>query len=791
MSGVVESVGPSVQQQVVEYVVKIASRCNLSCDHCYVYRDPDRGWLAKPLFIEPSTARAAAGRIAEHAAYHRLARVAVILHGGEPLLLPAARLAQIMAAFRSVIEPVCLLELRMQSNGILLTPEIAEVLADHHVVVGISLDGDALANDRHRIYLNGTSSHTQVLRALELLRTAPYRSLYGGILCTIDVANDPIRVYEALLEEEPPRIDFLLPHATWDDPPPGRDGGSLRYAEWLLAIYERWSADGRPVRIRIFDSILALGEGDASGTESLGADTSAIAVVEVDGTWERVDSLKMVSEEAPRTGLDVHRHSVDEFLARAGALGRDGGELAPTCRTCRVVDTCGGGLYAHRFGRGNGYANPSVYCADLFRLIDRVQRRPAVRPAPTSVSGRRVLRRHLGRAGELSPSTLLDLASGRPTTDSVRLLAKAEYAIDRALVAGMAGDQPAGPGRVAWDLLGEIDERAPAAVREVLTHPFVRVRARRILTSPRVDARTDPAPTTALMTSLAAAAAVRAGFPTSLDVRLDRGTLCLPGIGALHLPGVAGAVVSLTGDPSRITVVPSSGPPVVVSLDGATVPPRWYPVRMVEVGGPRLRLDDADPDRDCFVEPVTGALPSADVREWSAALALAWAAVRVDVPESAAMMDRLITTVVPTRPVLGRPAGASTTRAAFGAMAMPLSSPRTLACLLVEKVATLTVAAVQDVCDLHVGSARSARSAPRARSSHVVGLTDAFGRVARLELMTAHVRAGRAVDRTAMSRLRESLTNRLECLDRGDRWTDAGRLLLAGLRGRLDRAAVV
>ena len=64
MSGVVESVGPSVQQQVVEYVVKIASRCNLSCDHCYVYRDPDRGWLAKPLFIEPSTARAAAGRIA-------------------------------------------------------------------------------------------------------------------------------------------------------------------------------------------------------------------------------------------------------------------------------------------------------------------------------------------------------------------------------------------------------------------------------------------------------------------------------------------------------------------------------------------------------------------------------------------------------------------------------------------------------------------------------------------------------------------------------------------------------
>ena len=740
--------------------------------------------------MDPATARAAAVRIAEHAARHGLARVVVILHGGEPLLLPATRLTEILTELRSVIEPVCRLDLRLQSNGILLTPEIADLLADHHVVVGISLDGDKLANDRHRIYLNGASSHSRVLRALELLRTAPYRSLYGGLLCTIDVENDPIQVYQALLREEPPRIDFLLPHATWDNPPPGRDGGSSRYADWLLAIYERWISDDRPVRIRIFDSILALAAGGTSGTESLGVDTSAVAVVETDGTWEQVDSLKTVSEEAPRTGLDVHRHSVDEFLTRAGVSTRSGGTLPSACRVCPVVDTCGGGLYAHRFGRGNGYANPSVFCADLFRLICRVQRRGVARPTVrhTPVSRRRHLARYLGRASELSAATLLDLASGRPTTDSLARLARTEYAIDRALVAGVASVLPAGPGRVAWTLLCEIDERSPAAVRDVLSHPFVRVRARRSLTSRRADDQ----PGSALLTSLTAAAAVRAGCTMSLDVLLDRGTLCLPGIGSLHLPGAKTAVVSLTGDPLLLTVRPEHGLPVVVPLGSATTRPGWHPVSMVEVGGPWLRLDDADPDRDCFAHPVLDALPSADVAQWSTTLALAWAAVRADVPESARMMDRLITTVTPTRPVPGRPASALTIRAAFGAVAMPLASPRTLGSLLVEQVAKLTVAAVQDVCELYdVAPAAPGQPEHGVRPSHAIGLAEAFARAARLELMTAHLRAGQSVDRTSMSGLRDSLAGRLDCLDRGDRWTDSGRVLLAGLRGRLDRVAVV
>ena len=88
------------------------------------------------------------------------------------------------------------------------------------------------------------------------------RRLHAGILCTIDIANDPVAVYRAMVAERPPRIDLLLPHATWDSPPPRPDGlarpsaaSDSAYAAWLTEIYDAWNADGRPFGIRLFDSI--------------------------------------------------------------------------------------------------------------------------------------------------------------------------------------------------------------------------------------------------------------------------------------------------------------------------------------------------------------------------------------------------------------------------------------------------------------------------------------------------------------------------------------------------------
>jgi len=72
-----------------QFVLKIHSRCDLACDHCYVYEHADQSWRGRPTAISSEVVARAGERIAEHAREHRLAEVRVILHGGEPLLAGA------------------------------------------------------------------------------------------------------------------------------------------------------------------------------------------------------------------------------------------------------------------------------------------------------------------------------------------------------------------------------------------------------------------------------------------------------------------------------------------------------------------------------------------------------------------------------------------------------------------------------------------------------------------------------------------------------------------------------
>src|ERR1700735_3764422 len=109
---------------VSQYVLKVHSRCDLACDHCYVYQHADQSWREKPKTLAAATARQTAKRIAEHATTHRLTDVHVVLHGGEPLLLGAAGLGRLLNVLRSQIEPATRLNLRIQTNGVLLDEEL-------------------------------------------------------------------------------------------------------------------------------------------------------------------------------------------------------------------------------------------------------------------------------------------------------------------------------------------------------------------------------------------------------------------------------------------------------------------------------------------------------------------------------------------------------------------------------------------------------------------------------------------------------------------------------------------
>ena len=205
-----------------------------------------------------------AKRIEEHVQAHHLPSVDVILHGGEPLLAGTRWLTELTGLLRAQISAQ--VNLTVQTNGTLLRRPMLQTLRDLGIRVGVSLDGDAEATGRHRLYPSGRNSYAAVADGLHLLGSPEFREIYGGILCAIDLSNDPIVTYESLLKFDPPAVDLLLPHANWSSPPPGSG-----YADWLIEVFERWySAPLQETQIRLFTELIQLILGGPGAVENLG-----------------------------------------------------------------------------------------------------------------------------------------------------------------------------------------------------------------------------------------------------------------------------------------------------------------------------------------------------------------------------------------------------------------------------------------------------------------------------------------------------------------------------------------
>jgi uncharacterized protein len=359
-----------------QFVVKIHSRCDLACDYCYMYEMADQSWRDRPRRMSTDVAEHTVMRIGEHARAHGLKAIALIMHGGEPLLAGRELMSYLVTATRDVLGSSVTVNASVQTNAVGLNDSYLTLFDELGVGVGVSIDGNADAHDRHRRFASGRGSYAAAAAGVRRLGQERFRHLFNGLLCTIDLRNDPLETYEALAEFDPPRVDFLLPHGTWDSPPPDRPPGATGtpYADWLITIFDQWYPKPR-MGIRLFEAIMQLILGGTTAAEMVGLSPARMVVIETDGAIEQVDSLKVAYHGAATTGLHVFHDSLDDALLLPPVVARQIGEkgLSAECRACRIHRVCGGGLYAHRYRSGSGFANPSVYCPDLMALISHIR----------------------------------------------------------------------------------------------------------------------------------------------------------------------------------------------------------------------------------------------------------------------------------------------------------------------------------------------------------------------------------------------------------------------------------
>ncbi|MDR3582191.1 MAG: radical SAM protein [Candidatus Pacebacteria bacterium] len=150
-----------------------SANCNFACSYCSVTHIDRAGYenLIAPTIRFPwKTAKQAVDAFLDLTKRHHHKVVTIRFFGGEPLLD--------WPTYRRVVEYVSAqtdrpeVDFYLNTNGALITSEIAAFLKTHNIKTIVSLDGVGEVNDRLRVTHNGRGTYAVVQKGIEELRVA-------------------------------------------------------------------------------------------------------------------------------------------------------------------------------------------------------------------------------------------------------------------------------------------------------------------------------------------------------------------------------------------------------------------------------------------------------------------------------------------------------------------------------------------------------------------------------------------------------------------------------------------
>lgn len=363
----------SEEIEIDSLIVKIASRCNLDCDYCYIYHGQDRSWESMPFRMPDAVVEGLIDAVTFLCAQQEGAPL-VAFHGGEPLLFG-------LAAFDSLVtrikEQAPRARMTIQSNGTIYNSNLEAILKKHRSSLSFSLsvDGFQEENDRHRVDRRGASRFRRIRETIERARDA---QVLDAILMVVDLKNSPDRILEFMHWAGAPQYDLLLPDGDRQSLPPMMDSlDACQATKWVLEFSALYCKERRPFGVRMLDDII-----ERLLLEKQGLPRPSSSKVRVDLTVDTNGEIKLVDTlRINRSGADfaggfkISRAGIDAALCspelRDFLRTRD--DVAQECENCRHFDKCGGGYMQHRWD-GESYRNPSVYCSDYKQVFGVFER---------------------------------------------------------------------------------------------------------------------------------------------------------------------------------------------------------------------------------------------------------------------------------------------------------------------------------------------------------------------------------------------------------------------------------
>ncbi len=351
--------------------------CNLDCEYCfYLSKEAlypgDRFRMGDDLFET---------FLRQYIGSQPDGEVTIAWQGGEPTLVGVEffrRAVELAERFRRSGQQ---LQHTIQTNGTLLTDEWCELLAAHHFLVGISIDGPPSLHDRYRVDKRGAPTSERVLRGLRLMQR---HGVDVNVLCTVHAVNQgrPLDVYRYFRDELGctfiqfiPIVERLNETGFQEgDTVTGRSVDPVAWGSFLEVVFDEWvRRDVGTVFVQLFDAALASWCGMPS-TLCIFRETCGDALaLEHNGDLYSCDHFV---EPAHLLG-NIATTSMVELVTspKQRAFGQAKADTLPAyCRACEVRFACNGECPKNRFIRTpDGEPGLNYLCAgykSFFTHID-------------------------------------------------------------------------------------------------------------------------------------------------------------------------------------------------------------------------------------------------------------------------------------------------------------------------------------------------------------------------------------------------------------------------------------
>lgn len=371
-----------------EIVFKIQETCNLNCSYCYMYNMGNELFRDVPTSAPLEVCIAVADMIAAEFKLRKPRYANLVLHGGEPMLMPPHRFRERMEAIRTRLaltlpaEDLARIHFILQSNGTLVTPEWVSLLSEYNILVGVTIDGPREYHDRVRVDHQGLGSYDRVVAGVAQLREAAAAGRIEEIAClmVIDPEVGGARAYDHLTKELGfTSIDLLLPFRDWDTYDPDHAGAVGRF---LAEAFRRWIENEDGVKVRLFSRAIASmlrPQRDPRCGEQPVAVNHHYIVVESDGSIMPDETVRTRVKER-FSELNVRETSFSDVFSHTSYLNLTvaGLSFPSECADCALSTSCYGGRaltrVGSRFSSTDGFHNRTVHCESLIPLYAEVYR---------------------------------------------------------------------------------------------------------------------------------------------------------------------------------------------------------------------------------------------------------------------------------------------------------------------------------------------------------------------------------------------------------------------------------